>query len=321
MEGYKTKNLKGWYDMRKSYITLFTFAILAFMSVNTANASAVYDYDTGIWEGVNDFGGEIPLYMLYNTYFDGYFDPADAYTSSDQMLNDIGAAPKDYWKADKSEAMGAYKIAGMSHLMQILDSDGNWITTLDFTENTTGPTLVYLNDPEKYPPASVVDETVFFMLQAFWPDKDKKIDKDNPDYEWYSFPTLNDDTLVHFLALEITDIYNAKCEAEGTCDGPFTSVYMFAWEDLSDEFNADWDYNDLVVIMTNVYACDPDDLTCGGLNTCEDPFEPGCPCNPGMGQPPASWCPSLVPEPGSILLLGTGIVALGLVARRKLGKK
>ena len=67
--------------------------------------------------------------------------------------------------------------------------------------------------------------------------------------------------------------------------------------------------------------CDPNDLTCGGLSECDDPYELGCPCNPGLGLDPAPGCESTVPEPGSILLLGTGIVGLGLVARRKLGKK
>ena len=44
---------------------------------------------------------------------------------------------------------------------------------------------------------------------------------------------------------------------------------------------------------------------------------PGDPCDiPGMCDGP-----SPVPEPGSILLLGTGIIGLGLAARRKLGTK
>jgi hypothetical protein len=62
--------------------------------------------------------------------------------------------------------------------------------------------------------------------------------------------------------------------------------------------------------------CDPNDPLCGkGGGDCDDYFEGspewielGC----GGGE---------VPEPGTIFLLGTGIVGLGVIARRKMAKK
>ena len=256
----------------KKFTTIAACALLILMSTTVAKADLLTEYNVNISDA-NMYADNVNLYQLFNQYFADQLG-ANTYASSNDLFNDRGVNPYTDWTTSGSQLVGAFKVAALGHDMSMLDGYGNVVASLIHLSGTEN--LGQVGGITNLGGQSVVDIEdglhVDFRLDAY--------NGSSLLYSWSSNPDENIDGMVHMVAIDITDLYNAKY---GTVND---SVYMFGWEDLhltgaGAPLAADWDYQDFVAIMTNVKPND----------------------NP------------VTPEPTTMLMFGMGMLALPFARR------
>lgn len=253
---------------------LTTFATGFLLLFCLAAPAAHADYFGVNISDANQYSDGNTFFQLFNRYFEQQLD-GNLFENSNQVFSAYGVDPNTSWTTQGSQLVGAFKVAAFSHELAMVDRQTGesvaTITNVGGTQNISSPTGI--TDLSGQQVVNIADGlNVDFTLHAYMGAY---------DYLWSSDPTKNQDGMIHMIALDITDLYNEKYGTEND------SVYMFGWEDMMFGAGADGDYQDFVVIMTNLTATS-----------------------------------TTTPEPASLLIFGVGLAALPVVRKmRRRSKK
>ncbi|MDR2761094.1 MAG: PEP-CTERM sorting domain-containing protein [Planctomycetaceae bacterium] len=189
-------------------------------------------------------GEDYNLYAMLNRHLGLTGD--EAYSNSNDLFNERGIDPTTQWITNGSSLLHAFNMSIFGHQINVLDEASNELCRLyDQGINYVEGNVYDLADGINLD---------FMMLPFLKPDSSND-DGVNYNYiypAWSSDPLENlDSGNIHMIAIDVTDLYNAKKNTA------FESVYMFGWEDLSGDSSgsygiADFDYNDMVIFMTNL---------------------------------------------------------------------